>query len=88
MLIESHSNIVINIFNGRNYINQIIKKKKDHSFLLNTNNSIQLINSIINGIKVQKNNKYGEPVHILISDIKYALKTRAAAECNTIAKNK
>jgi hypothetical protein len=55
---------------------------------LNANNSIQLINSIINGKNVQKNNKYGKPIQILISDIKYALKTTAAAECNTIAKNK
>ncbi len=61
---------------------------KIQSFLLNANNSSQLINSITNGTNVQKNNKYGEPVHILISDIKYALKSRAAVECNTIARNK
>ena len=64
------------------------KTKKNHSFLLNTNNSTQLINSITNGIKVQKNNKYGEPVHILISVIKYVLKSTEAAECNTIARNR
>jgi hypothetical protein len=46
------------------------EKKNVHNFLLNANNSSQLINSITNGRNVQKNNKYGEPVHILISDIK------------------
>jgi hypothetical protein len=56
--------------------------------LLKANNSSQLINSITNGTKVQKNNKYGEPVQILISDMKYALKSTEAVECNTIAKNK
>jgi hypothetical protein len=51
-------------------MNKIIQKKKNHSFLLKANNSSQLINSITNGTKVQKNNKYGEPVQILISDMK------------------
>jgi hypothetical protein len=67
---KQNSNNVIYIFNGRNYMNKIIQKKKNHSFLLKANNSSQLINSITNGTKVQKNNKYGEPVQILISDMK------------------
>lgn len=43
--------------------------------------------SITNGINVQKNNKYGDPVHILISDMKYALSNTVAVECKTIARN-
>ncbi len=54
----------------------------------NANNSTQLINSISNGKNVQKNNKYGKPVHMLIFDIKYALKSTEAVEWNTIAINK
>ena len=41
---------------------------------------------MINGKKVQKNRRYGEPVQILILDIKYALSKTHAAECRTIAK--
>ena len=64
-----------------------IQHTKFQSFLLNANNSSQPIVSITNGINVQKNNKYGEPVHILISDMKYALSNTVAVECKTIARN-
>lgn len=36
---------------------------------------------------MQKNSKYGDPIQILISDMKYALNRTQAAACETIAKS-
>lgn len=40
---------------------------------------------MINGTAVQKNKRYGEPVQMLMSDMKYALSKTQPAECKTIA---
>lgn len=57
------------------------------SFLLNANNSSQPIDSITNGMNVQKNSRYGEPIQILMSDMKYALSNTVAVVCRIIARN-
>lgn len=46
------------------------KRKNDYNFLLKANNSTQLSNSITSGTNVTKNSKYGEPVQMLMSDMK------------------
>ena len=45
-------------------------EEENQSFFLKANSSSQLIDSMINGRKVQKKSRYGEPVQMLMSDMK------------------